>query len=87
MCASVWPGLESEGILYCTDLTNPPVFLETLSTPYGTAGAVLPLGVLLLYTRALQASVAGVCVCVYACVCVCACVRACVCVCVQLTVT
>eukprot|EP00983_Pelagomonas_calceolata_P021093 662013-Pelagomonas_calceolata.AAC.3 len=59
MCASVWPGLDSEGILYFKDLTNPPVFLETLSTPCGTAGAVLPLALVLLYARTLSSSLAG----------------------------
>jgi len=58
MCASVWPGLDSEGILYFKDLTNPPVFLETLSTPCGTAGAVLPLALVLLYARTLSSSLA-----------------------------
>ncbi|KAF5842472.1 hypothetical protein DUNSADRAFT_7082 [Dunaliella salina] len=58
MCASVWPGFDSEGILYFKDLTNPPVFLETLSTPYGSAGAVLPLALVLLYARTLSSSLA-----------------------------
>jgi len=69
MCTSVWPGLDSEGLLYFKDLTNPPVFLETLSTPYGTAGAVFPLGLVLLYSRALGSSLAGEDPCVTAWLC------------------
>jgi hypothetical protein len=59
MCEAVWPGMNNEGLMYFTDLTNPPVFWETLSTPYGTAGAVIPLALVLLYTRTLSSSLAG----------------------------
>lgn len=59
MCDSLWPGLTSEGALYFTDLTAPPVYLQTLSTPYGTAGAILPLGLMLLYASAVDRSRGG----------------------------
>ncbi|KAG2433575.1 hypothetical protein HYH02_012691 [Chlamydomonas schloesseri] len=59
MCDSLWPGLTSEGALYFTDLTAPPVYLQTLSTPYGTAGAILPLALMLLYSSAVDRSKGG----------------------------
>ncbi|KXZ57013.1 hypothetical protein GPECTOR_1g915 [Gonium pectorale] len=59
MCDSLWPGLTGEGLLYFTDLTAPPVYLQTLSTPFGTAGAILPLGLVLLYVSAMDRSAGG----------------------------
>ncbi|KAG2442265.1 hypothetical protein HXX76_002352 [Chlamydomonas incerta] len=59
MCDSLWPGLTSEGVLFFTDLTAPPVYLQTLSTPYGTAGAILPLALMLLYSSAVDRSRGG----------------------------
>ncbi|GAX79742.1 hypothetical protein CEUSTIGMA_g7183.t1 [Chlamydomonas eustigma] len=50
MSSSMWPGFATEGLPGLTDLTSPALFLQTLSTPYGTLGAILPLGLVLLYT-------------------------------------
>ncbi|KAG2498063.1 hypothetical protein HYH03_003824 [Edaphochlamys debaryana] len=49
MSEGLWPGLVNEGALYFGDLTAPPVYLQTWSTPYGTAGAILPLALVLVY--------------------------------------
>ncbi|PNH04291.1 hypothetical protein TSOC_009558 [Tetrabaena socialis] len=59
MSDSLWPGLTAEGLLYFTDLTAPPVYLHTLSTPFGTAGAILPLALVLLYVSAVDKSAGG----------------------------
>lgn len=59
MCASLWPGLVSEGPPFCKDLTAPPVYLQTLSTPCGTMGAVIPLGITLLYISSIDLSAGG----------------------------
>ena len=59
MSSSLWPGLASEGALYFTDLTSPAVYLETLSTPFGTLGVVLPLALVLMYTSSVDLTAAG----------------------------
>ncbi len=59
MCSSLWPGIASEGILYFKDLTAPAVFLQTLSTPLGTLGAIVPLCLVLLYTVSSELSAGG----------------------------
>lgn len=59
MCASLWPGLVNEGPPFCQDLTAPPVYLQTLSTPCGTMGAVIPLGITLLYISSIDLSAGG----------------------------
>ncbi|EFJ48647.1 hypothetical protein VOLCADRAFT_117564 [Volvox carteri f. nagariensis] len=59
MSDSLWPGFTGEGLLYFQDLTAPPVYLQTLSTPYGTAGAILPLALVLLYVSAADRSAGG----------------------------
>ncbi|GFR40737.1 hypothetical protein Agub_g1347 [Astrephomene gubernaculifera] len=56
MSDTMWPGLNTEGTLYFGDLTSPPVFLQTMSTPYGTAGAMIPLALVLLYVSAVDKS-------------------------------
>ncbi len=59
MSAALWPGLATEGPVALRDLTSPPVFLGTLSTPFGTMGAVVPLVLLLTYVRGVDTSTAG----------------------------
>ncbi|GIL51732.1 hypothetical protein Vafri_7664 [Volvox africanus] len=59
MSDTLWPGFTAEGLLYFQDLTAPPVYLQTLSTPYGTAGAILPLAIVLLYVSAADRSAGG----------------------------
>ncbi len=60
MSANLWPGLTSEGLpMLIPDLTAPPVYLQTLSTPYGTMGAVLPLVLVLLYSSSIEMSAGG----------------------------
>ncbi|GLI69238.1 hypothetical protein VaNZ11_013813 [Volvox africanus] len=59
MSDTLWPGFTAEGLLYFQDLTAPPVYLQTFSTPYGTAGAILPLAIVLLYVSAADRSAGG----------------------------
>ncbi|GIL86695.1 hypothetical protein Vretifemale_14945 [Volvox reticuliferus] len=59
MSDTLWPGFTAEGLMYFQDLTAPPMYLQTLSTPYGTAGAILPLAIVLLYVSAADRSAGG----------------------------
>lgn len=59
MCDALWPGMASEGGLLFKDLTSPPVILQTLSTPFGTAGAILPLAIFFVYLSVLELSAGG----------------------------
>ena len=59
MSSGMWPGLASEGCLYFTDLTSPAVLLSTLSTPFGSLGAILPLGLVLVYSSSIDLSIGG----------------------------
>ncbi len=59
MSENLWPGLTSEGALYFPDLTAQPLYVATLSTPYGTAGAILPLALVLLYVSIADRAAAG----------------------------
>lgn len=54
MCSSLWPGFVTGGTLYFKDLTAPAVYLQTLSTPLGTMGAVMPLSLVLLYISSID---------------------------------
>ncbi|KAL6759805.1 hypothetical protein V8C86DRAFT_3090842 [Haematococcus lacustris] len=56
MAAALWPGLTSEGPWLLQDLSSPPLYLATLSTPFGTLGSLLPLAIVLTYLRALDAA-------------------------------
>ncbi|MEW5317121.1 MAG: hypothetical protein WDW38_008448 [Sanguina aurantia] len=59
MSTGMWPGLSTEGLPFYTDLTSPAVFLETMSTPFGSAGAVLPLAITLAYINIVDRSSGG----------------------------
>lgn len=59
MSTGMWPGLSTEGLPFYTDLTSPAVFLETMSTPFGSAGAVLPLAITLAYINIIDRSSGG----------------------------
>lgn len=60
MSTNLWPGLASEGLMGLNDLTQPPLtFSPTLSAPHGTMGALIPLGMVLAYTRAVDHSSAS----------------------------
>ena len=60
MSTALWPGLANEGLIGLTDLTQPPFSLSpNLSAPHGTLGALIPLGLVLAYTRAAESSSAS----------------------------
>ncbi len=59
MSDNLWPGLTSQGLPPFTDLTAPPLILSTLSTPFGTAGTLIPLGLALMYNSAVDRSAGG----------------------------
>lgn len=58
MCFELWPGLQKEGLPFFVDLTLPSVVLSDYSTPYGTAGAVFPLLLVLSYASSLEKAAA-----------------------------
>lgn len=59
MSAAVWPGFPLGGPPGLRDLSSPPVFPGTLSTPFGTMGAVVPLAIILTYVRGVDKSATG----------------------------
>jgi len=59
MSENLWPGLVDQGFLIFRDLTPPPLYLDTMSTPFGTAGAIFPLAISLMYARCVDLSASG----------------------------
>ena len=60
MSTNLWPGLASEGLMGLNDITLPPIsFSPALTAPHGTMGALIPLGLVLAYTKAAENSPAS----------------------------
>eukprot|EP00798_Chlamydomonas_sp_ICE-L_P002401 gene2401-8710_t len=58
MSTNCWPGLTTEGPMFFVDLSSPPVYLQTLSTPFGSMGALMPLALVLIATTSADKSAA-----------------------------
>ena len=59
MSAMMWPGFDSEGLVWFVDMTKPAVEWGTWVCPYGLAGVFLPLAVFGAYVRTLEYTSVG----------------------------
>jgi hypothetical protein len=57
----MWPGLDSEGLAWFADMTRPAVEWGTWETPFGVAGALLPLAIFGCYVRTVEYTSVGGC--------------------------